>query len=200
VLEEAAIDGIPAIVIDPKGDLANLLLTFPELRGEDFLPWINSEDARRKGISDEEYAEAQAQLWKKGLAQWDQDGARIQRLRDAAEVTIYTPGSDAGTPVSVLKSFAAPPEQILEDRELLRERIGGGVTALLGLLGIEADPMQSREHILLANLLDQSWKQGRDLDLATLIQQIQSPPITRIGVLDLESFYPPRSASAWRCR
>jgi hypothetical protein len=196
LLEEAAIDGIPAIIIDPKGDLGNLMLTFPGLKGEDFQPWINEDDARKKGLSQADYAEAQAELWRKGLASWQQDGARIQRLRDAADVAIYTPGSNAGLPVSILKSFAAPAADVLADAELLRERISTTVTSLLGLLGIEADPIQSREHILLSTILDHTWKQEEDLDLAALIQAIQSPPVSKIGVMDAESFFPSKERFA----
>jgi hypothetical protein len=190
LLEEAALDGVPAIAIDPKGDLANLLLTFPELRPEDFAPWINEDDARKKGLSSEDYARQQADLWKNGLASWGESGERISRLRQAADFVIYTPGSSAGIPVSILKSFAAPPQAILDDSELLGDRISSTATSLLGLLGIEADPIRSREHILISTVLDSAWKQGRDLDLAALIQQIQTPPVTKIGVMDIESFYP----------
>ncbi|MBX3303089.1 MAG: ATP-binding protein [Nitrospira sp.] len=196
LLEEAAIDHIPAIIIDPKGDLGNLLLTFPSLRGEDFQPWINEDDARKKGLSSADYATAQAELWSKGLASWQQDGARIQRLRDAADVAIYTPGSSAGLPVSILKSFAAPAADVREDSELLRERVSTTVTSLLGLLGIEADPIQSREHILLSTILDQMWKKEEDLDLAALIQAIQSPPVSKIGVMDVDSFFPSKDRFA----
>jgi hypothetical protein len=190
VLEEAAIDGIPVIAIDPKGDLGNLLLTFPELRPEDFAPWVNPEDARRQGLSVEEYARQQAELWKKGLAEWGQDGGRIARLRDSADVVIYTPGSEAGLPVSILESLAAPAGGAAEEGEAFRERVATTVTSLLGLLGIEADPVKSRDHILLSTLLDTSWRAGKDMDLPALIQQIQSPPMARVGVFDLESFYP----------
>jgi hypothetical protein len=196
LLEEAAIDGIPALVIDPKGDLSNLLLTFPQLRGEDFAPWINEDDARKKGLAPDDYAAQQADLWKKGLATWGQDGARIARMKEAADFAIYTPGSNAGLPVSILKSFVAPPSEVIEDAELLRERIGTTVTSLLGLLGIEADPIRSREHILLSTILGEAWKQGKDLDLASLIQQIQTPPVSKVGVLDLESFYPSKDRFA----
>jgi hypothetical protein len=196
LLEEAAIDGIPALVIDPKGDLANLLLTFPQLRGEDFLPWINEDDARKKGMAPADYAAQQADLWKKGLAEWGQDGARIARMQEAADFAVYTPGSNAGLPVSILKSFAAPSSEVVGDAELLRERIGTTVTSLLGLLGIEADPIQSREHILLSTVFGEAWKQDKDLDLALLIQQIQSPPVSKVGVLDLESFYPAKDRFA----
>jgi hypothetical protein len=190
VLEEAALDGIPAIVIDPKGDMPNLLLTFPELRMEDFAPWVNEDDARKKELSTEEYARKQAEMWKNGLAGWGQTGERISRLRQSADFVIYTPGSSAGMPVSILKSFAAPPAAILNDTELLGDRISSTATSLLGLMGKEADPIRSREHILISTILDSAWKQGRDLDLALLIQQIQTPPVTRIGVMDIESFYP----------
>ena len=196
LIEEAAIDGIPAILIDPKGDLANLLLTFPGLKPEDFRPWVNEDDARRKNLSVDDYARQQAELWQKGLASWGEDGARIQRLRDAADFAVYTPGSNAGIPLSILKSFAAPPPAIREDEELLRERIGTTATSLLGLLGIDADPIKSREHILIATILDTAWRQGQELDLAGLIQQIQTPAVKRVGVLDLDAFFPSKDRFA----
>jgi len=189
LIEEAAIDGVPAILIDPKGDLANLCLTFPDFKPSDFRPWINLDSARQKGLSPDDYAAKQAETWKKGLADWGQTGERIRRLKEAAEVLIYTPGSNAGLPVSILSSFAAPSQSILEDSDLLRDRINSTVTSLLGLIGIKADPVQSREHILLSTLLELGWKKGQVPDLATLIQQVQKPPINRIGILDLESFY-----------
>ncbi|MBP2680515.1 MAG: uncharacterized protein H6Q78_378 [Candidatus Krumholzibacteriota bacterium] len=190
LLEEAAIDGIPAIVIDPKGDLANLLLTFPSLSAADFRPWINLEAAEREGVSPDAYAESQAALWKKGLAEWDQAGERIERLKNAADFAIYTPGSEAGLPVSILGAFSAPPAEILEDKDLLNERITTTATSLLSLLGIGGDPIKSREHILIATILENAWENGRGLDLASLIQAVQTPPVTRVGVLEVESFYP----------
>jgi hypothetical protein len=196
LLEEAAIDGIPALIIDPKGDLANLMLNFPQLRGEDFAPWVNEDDARKKGLSSADYATQQAELWKKGLGDWGQSGERVQKLRDAADEVVYTPGSNAGIPVSILKSFAAPSQEILDDAEMLRERVSTMVTSLLGLVGVEADPIKSREHILLSTILDHTWKARQDLDLATLIQQIQTPPVAKIGVLDLDSFYPSKERFA----
>jgi hypothetical protein len=179
LLEEAAIDGIPAIIIDPKGDLSNLLLTFPNLAPEDFRPWVEERDPAQE-----------ANTWKEGLEKWGQDGERIKRLRDAADFRVYTPGSNSGLPVSIVKSFVAPPETIRQDNELLAERINTTVTSLLGLIGVEADPVRSREHILLSNILQQEWSAGRDLDIATLIQKVQAPAIAKIGVMDLDSFYP----------
>jgi hypothetical protein len=192
LIEEAAIDGIPAILIDPKGDLGNLLLTFPDLKGSDFAPWINTDEAHNKGVTLEQFAEGQAEIWRKGLAQWDEDGDRIRRLRDAAEFTIYTPASTAGRPVSVLRSFAAPPAAVLDDREAMRDRVAVTATSILSLAGINADPVQSREHILLSTILDRAWRDGKDLDLAAIIQQVQAPGFKKVGVLDLESFYPAR--------
>ena len=191
LLEEAAIDGIPAIIIDPKGDLPNLLLTFPNLAPQDFEPWVNEGDAQKQNLSTAEYAAQQAKLWKEGLAAWGQDGPRIERLRNAADFSVYTPGSNAGMPVSILKSFVAPPEAIRQDNELLAERVNTTVTSLLALIGVEADPIRSREHILLSNILNQEWTAGRDLDIAALIQKVQSPSIAKIGVMDLDSFFPP---------
>jgi hypothetical protein len=192
LLEEAAIDGIPAIAIDPKGDLGNLLLTFPDLRSEDFAPWVNEDDARKKGLTREAYAEQQAALWRKGLGEWGQDGARIRRLRDAADFAVYTPGSSAGLPVSIVKSFAAPSAATLADGDAFRERIATTATSLLGLLGVEADPLRSREHILIARILETAWGASRDMDLPTLIREIQAPPITSVGALPLDSFFPPK--------
>jgi len=190
LLEEAAIDGVPAIAIDPKGDLGNLLLSFPELRTEDFVPWIDTSAAARQGLQPDQAAAKAAETWRKGLADWEQDGARIARFRDAVDIAIYTPGSEAGRPLSVLQSFTAPSAEQRLDAGALRDRIGSTVAGLLGLVGIEADPIQSREHILLATLFDQAWSAGRDLTLAALIQSIQKPPFDKVGVFDLDTFYP----------
>ena len=190
LLEEAALDGVPAIAIDPKGDIANLVLTFPELRPEDFQPWVDAGEAARKGQSVEEFAATTAAMWKKGLADWNEDGARIQRLRDAVEVAVYTPGSKSGRPLSVLRSFAAPDAATLDDSTALKERIGAAVAGLLGMLGIDADPVRSREYLLLSAILDAEWRKGRSPDLAALIQAVQKPPFEKVGVFDVESFYP----------
>ncbi|MES1243793.1 MAG: DUF87 domain-containing protein [Acidobacteriota bacterium] len=190
LLEEAAIDRIPALVIDPKGDLANLLLTFPELRPADFAPWIDPDAANRAGLTPEAFAAKEAETWRDGLARWGQSGERIARLREAADFAIYTPGSEAGLPVSILSSLGAPPQEVIDDGDLLRDRVTTLVASLLSLLGLESDPVRGRESILLSTIFDAAWRQGRGLDLAALIQQVQKPPVDRIGVMDLESFYP----------
>ncbi|MEJ2721130.1 MAG: ATP-binding protein, partial [bacterium] len=190
LIEEAAIDGIPALVIDPKGDLANLMLTFPDLRAEDFKEWIDEQQAERQGISPDEYARSQARLWRDGLESWGQTGERIGRLQNAAEFTVFTPGSEAGVPVSILESLSAPPPAIRADTDLFNERIGTTATSLLNLLGVNADPLKSREHILLSKILDESWRGGSDLDLPGLIRAIEKPPFSRVGILDLDTFLP----------
>ena len=105
LLEEAGIDKIPALIIDPKGDLGNLLLTFPKLMPADFLPWIDEEEASRKGMTPEAYAEYTAKTWKDGLAAWGERPERIAALRNAVDMTIYTPASKAGVPLSILSSI-----------------------------------------------------------------------------------------------
>jgi len=190
LLEEAAIDGIPAIIIDPKGDLGNLMLTFPELRPSDFQPWVDPGEAKRKQQTLEEYSTKVAETWKKGLADWDQQPERIQRFRDAVDIKIYTPGSNAGIPITVLRSFAAPPETIIENNDAMRERVSSAVSGLLSLIGVEADPLKSREHILVSNLVDRAWRDGNDLDLNQLIREIQKPPFRQLGAFDIESFFP----------
>ncbi len=196
VIEEAAIDGIPVIAIDPKGDLGNLLLTFPNLAPADFAPWIDADEARRAGQTPEAFAAAEAAKWSKGLAEWGQDGARIGRLRAAAEFALYTPGSTSGRPLSIVKSFAAPDPEIMNDADLLRDRVATAATSVLTLAGVDAEPMRSREHTLISTLFTESWRAGRDLDLASLITQVQSPAITKVGVVDLESFFPSKDRFA----
>ena len=189
ILEEAIIDKIPVIIVDPKGDMSNLLLTFPGLRAEDLQPWVNQDDAAKKGLSVSEYATQQAQFWKDGLSEWKQDASRIKKLRDSAQFIIYTPGSNSGIPISILKSFEVPSQEIMKDNEILREKIASIVMGLLTLVGIKGNPIESREHILLSAIIQDSWKQGQNLDLTTLVQLIQNPPMSKVGVLDLESFF-----------
>ena len=200
ILEEAAMDNIPVIAIDPKGDMGNLMLTFPDFEPASFLPWVNARAASDKGQTPEQYAAAQAALWKKGLADWGQDGDRIARLRAKSDVAIYTPGSNAGQPISVLKGFDAPNAAVLDDGDAYREQVQATATGILSLLGIDADPLTSREHILVSQILDHAWQEGRNLDIAALIAAIQSPPITKIGVMDIESFYPPKDRFALAMR
>lgn len=190
LLEEAAIDNIPALIIDPKGDMTNLLLTFPSLQTDDFLPWINADDAEREGQSPEQFAQSQAELWKKGLAQWGQDGSRIEKLKNAAHFTIFTPGSTNGVPLSILNTFVCPSTDVLQDPEVMSDHVSTTTTGLLGLVGIDTDPIKSREHILISNIISTFWNKGKDLDLSSLIMAIQKPPFERVGAFTTDSFYP----------
>jgi hypothetical protein len=200
IIEEALIDNIPVIAIDPKGDLPNLLLTFPALEAKDFRPWVNEQEAVKKGLTPDQYAAQQAKVWRKGLASWNQEPERISRLKASADFAVYTPGSTAGLPVNILRSFSPPPSALREDPDLLYERIQTTTTSLLALLSVEADPISSREHILIANILQSTWDTGKGLDLAGLIRSIQTPPFERIGVMDLESFYPAKDRFALAMR
>lgn len=197
LLEEAAIDGIPAICIDPKGDLGNLLLAFPNLLPADFRPWIDPADATRAGLSANDYAAKMAKVWKEGLEAWGQPQDRIKRFRDAVDISIYTPASNAGLPLTVLKSFSVPAQVILDNNEAMRERVASSASGLLALLGIDADPLQSKEHILLSTILDRSWRAGKDIDLGSLIRLIQKPNFDKVGVMDVESFFPSKERFAF---
>ncbi|MGE0608637.1 MAG: ATP-binding protein [Pirellulales bacterium] len=196
LLEEAAIDGIPAIAIDPKGDLGNLALAFPQLTPDDFSPWIEEADATRKGLTAEEYAQKTANTWREGLAAWGQDPARIEKYRSAVDLAIYTPGSYSGLPLTVLRSFSAPPPALAADTDALRERVVATASGLLALMGIDADPIRSREHILLSQILDKAWREGRSLDLPTVIRELQQPSFDKIGYIDLETFFPAKERFA----
>jgi hypothetical protein len=190
LLEEAAIDGVPVLAIDPKGDLSNLLLTFPELRDDDFARWVDPDAARHAGVSVPAFAAMQASRWREGLAASDQRPERARLIAAGADVVVYTPGSDAGVPLAMLRSLEAPSPAVRASAEALRERVQSTTSALLGLVGIDADPITSREHVLVATLLGQAWAAGRGYDLPSLVLAIQTPPFASIGVLDLESFYP----------
>jgi hypothetical protein len=191
LLEEAALNGIPAILIDPKGDITNTLLHFPQLLPQDFKPWINPDQARRAGQTLDQAATETATTWKKGLADWGIDPERIRSLERTAHFAIYTPGSDAGIPVSILASLKAPELPWEGNEEVLREKISGTVTAILGLVGLkDLDPIRSREHILLSNIFEYSWSQGNDLALDELILQTQNPPFQKLGVFDVNTSFP----------
>ncbi len=191
LIEEALLAGIPVLVLDPKGDMANLALVFPDLQPASFRPWVSEAEASAAGVSVDDYAAKQATIWREGLESSGIGPERLQALRDAADVTIYTPGSTAGVPLNVVGSLQAPPLSWDTEAEALRDEIQGTVTSLLRLVGIEADPLASREHVLLSNLVENAWRAGRDLDLGTLIAEIQSPPLRKLGVFELDQFFPP---------
>ena len=193
LLEEAAMDNIPAIIIDPKGDISNLLLMFPDLDARSFRPWINEDDAAKKGITPDEHAAKTAEMWKTGLADWGQNPERIVTLRDKVDINIFTPGSKAGIPVSILSSLEMPPFEIMDDAELLGERVESTVSSLLSLVGVEADSIQSPEAVLVAAIFQNAWAAEQNVTLETLIRHIQKPAFDKVGVIDLESFMPEKA-------
>ena len=188
ILEEAAMDNIPAIIIDPKGDISNLMLNFPDFAPSDFRPWINEDDAAKKGKTPDEFAEKTATMWKEGIGSWGQSPERVREFRDKVDVNIFTPGSKAGIPVSILSSLEVPPFEVLDDGELLGDRIESTVSSLLSLVGVDADPIQSPEAVILGTIFNHCWQNGQNLSLESLIRHLQKPPFDKVGVLDVNSF------------
>ncbi|MEL6151360.1 MAG: DUF87 domain-containing protein, partial [Chloroflexota bacterium] len=188
LLEESVLDGIPSIIIDPKGDITNLMLNFPNLQPSDFEPWINQDDARRAGLNPQQYAADTAQRWRDGLQSWGIVPDRLKWMQLSAQYSIYTPGSDAGLPISILASLRAPREGFHVNEEGNREKINGVVTALLSLIGRNAKPTEDPEHVLMANIFEYNWRQGVDMTLETLITQVQQPPFEKLGVFPIDQY------------
>ena len=189
LLEEAAIDAIPSIIIDPKGDMTNLLLNFPELNPSDFEPWLDDSEVSNSGGTKEELAIKVSNSYKEGIQRDFQDLSRVKKLKDSADFTIYTPGSSAGVQVSILSSFKAPTIEILEDMELFSNIINSTVHSILSLIDNKSDET-SKESILLASIFTNYFKEQKDLTLEELITLIVTPPFSKIGVFDLETFFP----------
>ncbi|MBP6298717.1 MAG: DUF87 domain-containing protein, partial [Anaerolineae bacterium] len=186
MLEEAILDDLPAIIIDPKGDITNLLLSFPDMNQAEFEPWVNVDDARRANMSVQQFASDEARRWKSGLSDWGIVPDRVRWLRKAARYSIYTPGSDAGLPISILASLAAPREGWAGNEEFLREKINAVTTALLALIGVNAEPVKDIEHVLIANIFEFNWQQHRDVSMLDLITQVKNPPFNMLGALTVE--------------
>ncbi len=193
LLEEVLLSGVPVLAIDPKGDLGNLALTFPDLDAASFEPWMDEGDARVKGTSTAELAASTAAMWSKGLKGWGLDGTSIRQLQTAANPVIYTPGATSGVPLDVLGRLAPP---ATEDPAARQDEVDATVSGLLGLIGVNSDPLSGREHILLANLISRAWNNGETLDLGLLLGQLLDPPMRKLGVLDIDTFFPPKDRQA----
>ena len=183
LLEEVLRGGVPVLVIDPKGDMGNLALRFPGLQPKDFEPWVDPGEAERSGSTVEAVADATATRWREGLDGWGLGAKDVADLDAAAEVRIWTPGSSAGAPLNVVGSLRAPELPFDEDAETLRAEIESFVSSLLILAGIEADPISSKEHILLSHLIERAWRAGRDLEIGDLVLQVADPPLKRLDYL-----------------
>ena len=192
MLEEALSSGIPCLILDPKGDMGNLLLNFPSFSPRDFLPWINEAEAKSRATGIDQLAVQISESWRSGLAEWGIGPDRMQKLADSASCTIYTPGSVSGVPINVVGSLVAPRLDWSDSSqaEIGRDEIEGLVSSFLVLARIDADPISSPEHILLANIIEKAWSEGRDLDLGSLIAQVRHPPMRKLGVFEIDSFYP----------
>lgn len=198
LIEECLAAGVPTLLIDPKGDLTNLCLTFPGLAAADFEPWVNPSDVARAGVSAAAYAEQQATQWREGLAGWGIAPDRIAALRQSVEFEVYTPGSSAGAQLNIVGTLQAPPSGTPSEDSA--DEIESYVTSILSMLGINADPLSSREHVLLSALIQHAWSQGEDLDLATLLARVQQPPMRKLGVLELDQFFPAAERAAFTVR
>jgi hypothetical protein len=190
MIEELLLQGVPVLAIDPKGDLGNLLLLFQNLDGPSFAPWIDPDAARREGKDLATAAEGAAAQWKKGLADWGLGAAEMADLALAREAVIFTPGSESGIPLNILQALDPPTVPFASAEEDLRDEIAGFVTGLLGLVGIEADPLRSSEFILLSQLIEAAWREGKGVSLETLIPAVADPPFDKMGALPLETVYP----------
>ena len=185
-LEEALLSGIPTLVLDPKGDMANLCLTFPQFRGEDFRPWVDEAEAQREGHTPEEHAAAKAELWKGGTARSGITPERMQALADV-DVTVYTPGATTGVGLDLVGRMDVPADA---DPQAVNDEVTDLVSGLLALIDVDADPLTGREHILLTNLLTDAWGKGETLGLPDLVARVQDPPLRKLGVMDLDTFFP----------
>jgi len=196
IIEEAAIDGIPSLIIDPKGDMGNLLLQFENLDASEFEPWIDPQEAEQKGMDVPSYAQKSAKMWEEGIASWHQDKTRIKKLKESCDFSIYTPGSSAGLSLSILSSFEAPSQEVIGDVDTFNALVDSTITSLLALIDIDANPLSSREYLLISNILAHFWKQGVSLSMEELIGYITNPPFNKVGVMDLANFYPQKDRLA----
>ncbi|WP_172201018.1 ATP-binding protein [Campylobacter sp. RM16188] len=185
ILEEACIDNIPSIIIDPKGDMTNLALAFEEMRSEDFLPYIEESEAQNKGLSVEEFAQNESQTWKKGIENSFQSLERVKTFKDSVELKIYTPKSSAGVGVALLGDFACP---YMDNEEEFSEYVSSLASSILSLIGVDND-VNSKEHLLISNIFTHKFKENSDVTLEELIGFIATPPFAKIGVFDVEKFY-----------
>ena len=170
IIEELLKSKVPVIVVDPKGDMGNLALAFDRLAPEQFEPWVDKDEAAREGKTTAEMAQAASETWTKGLHDWGIEPSDVAAYTKGHRIKMFTPGATAGIPINLIDSLSAPGVDFEANEEELRDEIDSVVTALLGLVKIDADQVSSREYILLFSLIENAWRQNQDLDLPTLIQ------------------------------
>jgi len=188
LLEEALIHGVPVAVIDPKGDAVNIAL---RLRTpEEYLKWIEAEEAVRSGMLPEEYAREVFEKHEESLRKYNLIDRR-EKLFEESEVIVVTPGSTAGIPLSLLSELT-PPDTLnwKEHEEVLLNKIKVTVSALLELAGRPSDPLKSYEHVLISSIVEYCWRRKEPLDYSKLLSYIIDPPLDRIGALEVDAFIP----------
>ena len=165
VIEEALRAGVPALVIDVKGDLPNLLLAFPDFDPRRFLPWAEGSAAPNDSRSPEEVARTLSEQRKAGLGAWGIGESDLLAYASGAEVRVITPGSSAGESLHLLSSLERRSARWDLDPEAGRAALSAAISLVLRLLGRDPDPAKSREHVLLSLLAERHFRQGEGADL-----------------------------------
>jgi hypothetical protein len=196
IVEEAARSGVPVLLIDIKGDLPNLALTFDQLDGPSFAPWIDPDSARRRGKKVEELAEETARRWREGLAGWGLSARDSSALRARAAIRVITPGTSSGESLHVLSPLEVPTDLWEVDEEAAREALSASISLLLRMVKRDPDPTRGREHVLLAHLAERRLRAGQAAGLETLLSDLQAPPIARLGALSVDEFLPPKERAS----
>ncbi|WP_437662992.1 helicase HerA-like domain-containing protein [Sorangium sp. So ce1182] len=196
LVEEALRSGVPVLMVDVKGDLPNLLFTFPELSPAEFEPWVDPSAAARDGRSTADVAGELAARWRAGLASSGLGPADVAALRARMAPRLLTPGTTAGEPIHVLSALEAPSSLWDEDEEAAREALSASLSLLLRLVGRDPDPARSREHVLLAHLAERRLRGGGAAGLEELLADLAAPPIAAVGALDVDEFFAPKERQA----
>jgi len=189
VLEELARRGVPLLVIDLKGDMVNLLLSFPGLSGPEFEPWLPVDAV--EGGDRAAVAVEQAERWRKGLEGSGLGEQDLRAVRSGLRWRLLTPGAGAAAPLDILPALSAPPGWDPEaDQDAATDRVNGVTSALLSLIGRGGDPLSDRDHVLVASVVLDAWRRGRELDLRGLLSSLAEPALEVLGALPLDVFYP----------
>ncbi len=184
LVEEALRAGIPTLVIDIKGDLPNLLLTFPSSRPEAFRPWLERDGEELS----EERLGALLEERRAALARASLTNEHIEDFVNETALRVVTPGSSAGEPLHVLSSLERRSSRWDTDPESAQSALSAAVSLVLRLLGRDPDPAKSKEHVLLSVLAERRLRLGEQADIGSLMTDLMNPPLSTIGALPINSF------------
>ena len=187
IVEELALKGYPVLAIDPKGDIGALAIASSELY---FRPWSDLE-AEERGLDPEEYAEQLRRKYMEELSKWGVTPEKVKEYVENVKVTIYTPRSNAGIPLSIKPSLEPIPnvrKLLEEDPSVVYDAIDSIVSLLLRLAGYSEKSHQ--EQALVSQLIEYHWREGESLTLEDLISEIVNPPFRTIGSLRVDDFIP----------